>query len=656
MAQFTVTLTPNPAGPQPVGTSITWTATVNGDPDPNPVYEYRFSAEKTGQPVLVRRGFGSSNSFVWTPNAFEGNFTVGATVKNVHAGTHNTASATYVLTSQVTAGHAVVNPTSHPLVAFFSTNSCQVPNFMRVRFTPTTSVPPGGISSSQTTNLVPCRFKVGSPTPDNTSMNFYIAGMYPSTTYNTHWETVDPNGNVLHVGSDWPFTTGKIPSTIFFPTFAPMGTSGDPQEPIVLHSVITIPDNMGHIHTSAAVDLAGNVLWYAAPTVGPSVPPVRTETGGNYLGFSNPSSSDPYVRGIRESDPAGNPILETTLGAVNEQLAARGAKPITNMHHEVRRLTTSGGAGPHGYIMVIGNSEYICTNCQGGTPQNPVDLLYDQIIVMDNNMNVVWTWDASQFLDVNHYASLNEICKQPGGGGCEPFSMQFSQANDWLHSNALQYEPYDGSIIISSRHQDAVWKVNFANGTGDGHIIWELGNPNDPGVKNPSGGIIGGPGGTPLPTFTLTTNGAGGFDLVYPWFSHNHDPQVAYRGKLVSGSRIFTIFDDGNVRNQQCTPGFPFCDMQTHNSRCQEYSLDEPTLTANLNISGDMQSYSFALGASQVLQNGSISCDSGIIPGNAPGTITGEIDANSSFVYGMTTTDGNYRSFRMQDMYTAVNP
>src|SRR5262249_53762159 len=156
----------------------------------------------------------------------------------------------------------------------------------------------------------------------------------------------------------------------------------------------------------------------------------------------------------------------------------------------------------------------------------------------------------------------------------------------WLHSNALQYEPYDGSIIISSRHQDAVWKVNFANGSGDGHIIWELGNPNDPGVKNPSGGIIGGPGGTPLPTFTLTTNGDGGFDLVYPWFSHNHDPAIAYRGKLVSGSRIFTIFDDGNIRNQQCTPGFPFCDMQTHNSRCQEYSLDETNLTANLNISG----------------------------------------------------------------------
>ena len=118
MAQFTVTLTPNPAGPQPVGTSVTWTANVSGDPDPNPVYEYRFSAELAGAPVLVRRGFGHSNSFTWTPSAFEGNFTIGTTVKNVHAHTHAAASASYTLTPRLVNGHAAVNPTNHPLVVF----------------------------------------------------------------------------------------------------------------------------------------------------------------------------------------------------------------------------------------------------------------------------------------------------------------------------------------------------------------------------------------------------------------------------------------------------------------------------------------------------------------------------------------------------------
>jgi len=634
MAQFTVTLTPNPAGPQPVGTSVTWTANVSGDPDPNPVYEYRFSAELAGAPVLVRRGFGHSNSFTWTPSAFEGNFTIGTTVKNVHAHTHAAASASYTLTPRLVNGHAAVNPTNHPLVAFFSTASCQVPNFMRVRFTPTT-VPPGGILSSMTTNLVPCRFKVGSPKPDNTSMNFYIAGMYPSTTYNMHWETVNPLGQTVHAGTDYSFTTGTIPSNLYFPAYYPTGSTADPNEPLVLHSVVTIPVN-GHIQTSAAVDLAGNILWYSAP-----VPPVRTETGGNYWGFSNPGSNDPYVNGIRESDPAGNPVLETTLGAINEQLAALGARPITSVHHEIRRVITPNGQPPHGDIMVIGNSEHICTDCQGGTPQNPVDVLGDQIIVMDSNMNVVWTWAEFDFLDINHVALLNEQCHQPGGGGCEPFSQQFQVANDWQHSNSLQYEPYDGSIIISSRHQDAVYKVNFANGTGDGHIIWELGNPAE------MNGLIGGPGGAPLPTFTLTTTGAGGPDLGYPWFSHQHDPGIQLEGQLVNGSRIFTAFDDGNTRKA-------FFNSNA-DSRCQLLALDESNLTANLNVNGDMLSYSFALGSSQLLQNGGIGCDSGYI-NMGDMTQSVELDQNGNFVFELNTEDINYRTWRMQDMYTSINP
>ena len=88
--------------------------------------------------------------------------------------------------------------------------------------------------------------QVRSDNPNNTSMNFYIAGMYPSTTYNMHWETVNPAGTVLHVGTDYPFTTGAIPSNVFLPTFSATGISGDPQEPLVLHSVITTPVN-GHI-------------------------------------------------------------------------------------------------------------------------------------------------------------------------------------------------------------------------------------------------------------------------------------------------------------------------------------------------------------------------------------------------------------------------
>ena len=88
------------------------------------------------------------------------------------------------------------------------------------------------------------------------------------------------------------------------------------------------------------------------------------------------------------------------------------------------------------------------------------------------------------------------------------------------------------------------------------------------------------------------------------------------------------------------------------------FTLDEPNLTANLSINGDMQGYSFALGSSQVLSNGSIACDSGIVmpSGGSPLTNTVEIDANSNFIYSLNADEGNYRSWRMQDMYTTINP
>src|SRR5438045_3319700 len=83
MATLTVTLTPTQASPQPLGTTITWTAAVVGDPDATPTYEYTFSAEPSGAAKQVRRGFSHSATWTWTPTAFEGVFNVDVTVKNV---------------------------------------------------------------------------------------------------------------------------------------------------------------------------------------------------------------------------------------------------------------------------------------------------------------------------------------------------------------------------------------------------------------------------------------------------------------------------------------------------------------------------------------------------------------------------------------------
>ena len=215
-------------------------------------------------------------------------------------------------------------------------------------------------------------------------------------------------------------------------------------------------------------------------------------------------------------------------------------------------------------------------------------------------------------------------------------------ANDWLHSNSLQYNAYDGNIIISMRHQDGVFKVNYGNGSGDGHILWMLGN-----------GGIGGPGGVPLPTFTLFTNGTGGPDLGYPYQSHQHDAEIELSGHLFNGFRVLTLFDDGNTRQANFNP--------TANSRCQIYAINESALVANLNTNSDMGSYSFAIGSAQLLANGNLMCDSGFIGGFAnantnPLTETVETDQAGNFVYKMDAAQTSYRTFRMKDLYTAITP
>ena len=46
---------------------------------------------------------------------------------------------------------------------------------------------------------------------------------------------------------------------------------------------------------------------------------------------------------------------------------------------------------------------------------------------------------------------------------------------DWMHANSIAWSPADDNLIVSVRNQDWVIKINYANGTGDGHIIWKLG-------------------------------------------------------------------------------------------------------------------------------------------------------------------------------------
>ncbi len=616
-AGISVTLSPSPAGPQPVGTVITWTATVQDTAEG--AHEYQFSAGPKGGSASIVRDFTSYNTLSWASGEgsavgpagvsftmAEGSYHVSVVVQNTSNSTTAQAAQNFVVTTRLNNGLESVTSTANPLVALFSGQTCVPGNLIRVRFNH------AGSSISQTTNAVACSA--------TKSANFYIAGMYPNSKYHMHHETVTPSGTTLHVGSTLTFNTGSLPATPPFPANTVPISAVPPSSttaPILLQSYIisAVP---------TATDLSGNVLWYYHQIVGDVT---RTEPGGRMFIINSPKTN-PYNIVVREIDLAGNITLETNANRINEQLAAmtgpngQPRRAITGFDHEARRLT-------NGNIAVKASSEMLVTNAGqcGTTSGNPntCDVIGAQILILNPNLQIVWAWDAFDFLDISRRASLNEVCTQTDNG-CPAFFLA-ATANDWLHANSIQLGP-DGSLLFSLRDQDWVIKINYANGTGDGSVLWRMGYQGDFTIVDP-------------PTSPLCTTPA--HKQEYAWFTHQHDANFQF-----GAESVFTVFDNGNLRILRCDTG--------GNSRGYALTVDETNMTVTPLLIQDLGNYSAGLGSAQVIPGSSnYHFDNGEITGPLSKSL--EITPLGTTAFELDSENiETYRSFRMQDLYTPAPP
>ena len=330
--------------------------------------------------------------------------------------------------------------------------------------------------------------------------------MYPSTQYLMHWEEYDTAG-LVSTGADLPFTTGALPSAFHPSTFqvnAP-ASAHDAAYPVVLWQFIA--------SGGTATDLAGNVIWYSLNPFFMS----RMEAGGDFYSYGNGA--------LTQYDLAGNAVVQTNVEILNEQLTAQGYPTFSAFNnHEARHL-------PNGNILLLGYRYAVSTSAQGGTPADPVDILGDMVLVLDHNLQLVWAWDSFAHEDINRAAILGERCVTGvAGGGCPALNPGFTQANDWLHTSFAQGTAADGNIIISQRNQDMVFKINYANGAGDGSVIWRMGPGLDFTIVNPPSQTCGSPN-------------------VFPWFTHQHDSAFQFEENGdAGGGTIMTVFDDGNTR------------------------------------------------------------------------------------------------------------
>jgi arylsulfate sulfotransferase len=353
---------------------------------------------------------------------------------------------------------------------------------------------------------------------------------------------------------------------------------------------------------TTATDLAGNLLWYYSGDIAYTT---SAAPGGYFLGVFDYQGTDQSHQIFREYDLAGNTIAETNAARVSQQLVAMGVRPIDAFHHEARLL-------PNGNFLVLADNEQILTNVQG---PGPVDVIGDEILILNPSLQVVWAWDAFNHLDTSRMAVLGETC--PSGAGCAPYYLS-PTANDWLHGNSLQLTP-DGQILYSARHQDWVFKIFYNNGQGDGHVIWRLGLGGD---------------------FQIVSSDP------YPWFSHQHDANYE---QTQFGLSVL-VYDDGNTRIA-ANPG--------ENSRGQVLTLQETALIATLDVNADMGVYGYALGTAEGLPGGTFHFDTGwitqdaIAGANASRSI--EVDASGNVLYGLVVNTPEYRTIRMQDLYTPAS-
>ena len=560
------------------------------------MYVFRYSVSVDGGAFHVVRDYSQQREFIWAPALHEHDARVRVTVRNNATKETAEAELPFRIVSRVTGPRAAVTPTANPLIALFSAPPCPQGTQFRVEFQRE------GSTESSRTSLEPCR--------GSRSSNIYVAGMYADSDYRMRAELVSAAGTKA---GDWiPFHTGLLDGG--FPPLTVTTARKDaaaPAERFLLRSNAT---QSADSWRAMASDLEGNTVWYMST----STFLTRVLPGGRFLALAEGPNADNTMRRLqvlKEVNLLGNTLRETNISRIAEQLASRGIAShcrkngqqcVASFHHDAIRL-------PNGHTLTLATLERVFPDGAQGS-RDPVDIMGDLVIELDEDFQVTWVWNAFDHLDIKRASTIDEKCPLgPGVAGCTPVFLA-DQANGWLHSNSLHYIPGSGDLLISIPEQDWVVKIDYKDGKGSGKVIWRLGEGGD---------------------FTVKSSDPD------PWFSFQHDARFE-----APGSNRLMVFDDGHRRKKKNPEA---------NNRGQVWELDEKAHTATLVYNADLGAYAIAMGSTQRLASGGYSFESGLINlGPSPYSRTTETSPDGKITYGQQLEGGViYRSYRLPDLYTA---
>ena len=478
---------------------------------------------------------------------------------------------------------AVISSTSHPLVAEYSIHHFHAGLTAWAEFGTDTNY---GRQTSVLTDADSVSSGGGEV------LNILVAGMKPQTLYHMRAHVEWAGGS--WVDQDRTFTSGAVPDLDPLPQVSvtrPASTlaAASPSGGVELLSLVNTISSTGVVLTNAlqgvVTDLQGNVIWYCP---GEAIP-FKPMQNGHFI----------FMRGygLEELDLTCHLVRQIRIEQLNQSLQAHGYLfTVTSLHHDMLVL-------PNGHWIALGQITKTVTTNNSGT----LDVQGDVLMDIDPSGNVVWAWSSFDHLDVNRAL----------------FGLP-----DWTHSNALVYTA-DGNLLLSMRNQSWILKIDYANGTGSGNVIWRLGEGGD---------------------FTLL-----GGDPSQ-WFYAQHFPYVT----TVNGSKTtMAIYDDGDLRigfdGQPCEPPIP--PVTTCYTRATIFQIDESTHLASLLWQDSPGFFSFWGGSIEVLGNGNVEFDSSAQFGFTVASQVNEVTQTDSpqTVWQMTITGANaYRGYRIPSLYPGV--
>ena len=344
-----------------------------------------------------------------------------------------------------------------------------------------------------------------------------------------------------------------------------------------------------------ATDLNGRVVWsYNFDTHANSYHPIPIQPlpNGDLIVESatgagiSPCSDCGMNNVLQEIDVSGKIIWQLSNQQLQQELAAAGYNiTLGQMSHDAIRL-------PNGNVIVLA-SDLRDVPDQGTQIEGAV------LVDLDQNHKPVWVWDAFDHLDVTR----NPYFAMP----------------DWIHGNAVIYSKDDGNLLFSSRAQSWVMKLDFENGTGSGAILWKLGYQGD---------------------FTLTNGGPA------DWFYAQHAP--IFLSSNTTGVFQLGLFDNGNSRimnadGAKCgDSGQPAC-----YSSVPILQIDEANRTATVVWRDKLEFFSSAVGNMQVLDNGDVWFDAGLVGDEQAIIREVTMETNPQMVFEMHVNQVVYRAIHV---------